>query len=359
MAIMQLWICLLSLTSACLIGLFESDETPPEISLSLHSLLMSPPSNPTLVLYYLEKSAGVEGFLLDIAVDLLYREDLSFVLRETVGESGYVRLWTRKGPIAGEDFEQAYLSAFSAYISLLTLENTHIIATTDYISHAQALQSQWPHLYPSSFSLPTAISLDFALNFIGKTIKPAAINHLALFTDPKSTDNLLTALDLKGLNKLGYVYILSQTASLYRFNCEMKGLRGNGVLFVGEIALVEELGSGFWTEMVRNQINRIFQAYENGNFHSKITLPPPQFHLFSLQNSHPQLSNTLSPLNFPTKYRAQIAISANYDLFDAYSPHFNIGNLLFRGLKIAFDEVNSRHDLLPNYYMVNNTVNCL
>jgi ABC-type branched-subunit amino acid transport system substrate-binding protein len=314
----------------------------------------------------MEKSAGLEIFLPDLALDFLYREDLSLQLREVVGETGYVRLWTRKGPIAGEDFEQAYLEAFSAYTSRLTLKNTHIIATTDYISQAKALQSQYPHLYPSSFTLPTAISLDFALNFIGKTIKPAAINHLALFTDPKTADNLLKALDLKRLNKPGYVYIVSQTASLYRYSGEMTGLRANGVLFVGENALIEKTMSDFLLETVRNQVNRIFQAYENDVFHSKITLLPPKFHLFSLQNGIPETSNTLSTLHFPgnitnlpSQYRAQIAISANYDLTDAYFPDLNIGHLIMRGLKIAFDEVNSRHDLLPNYYMVNNSVNYL
>ena len=362
---MRSWACLVLLASGCLIRLFESDDTPPEISHTLHSLLLTSPANATLVMTHMEKPAALENFQQSLALDFLYREDWSFQLRESVGEGGYVRLWTRKGLIAGEDFEQAYLGAFSAYLTQLSLQNLHIVASPEYIALARALQSQWPQLYSSSSYLPNSISLSFALDFIGKTIKPAAFNHIALFTDAESAGNLLKAVDVKRLNKAGYVYIVSQTASLYRYACEGTGLGAHGVLFVGEKALVARNRQDFLLEVVRNQVNRLLFAYESGTLGAKIALSAPQFDLFSLQNGIPKPFSLYSlrfPGNItdlPSKYRSEIAISANYELFDAYNPDLNIGNFLFRGLQIAFDEVNSSPDLLPNYYMVNNSVNYL
>lgn len=364
MGIMLSWTCLALLASSCLIRLFESDDTPPEISRALHSLLLSSPANATLVVTHMEKPAALENFQQHLALDFLFREDWSWRLRDWAGE-GYVRMWTRKGLIAGEDFEQAYLRAFSASISRLSLPSVHLVASTEYLKQARALQSQWPHLYSTSSLLPNSISLSFALDFVGKTIKPAAFNHIAIFTSAETAGNLLQAMDVKRLNKAGYVYILSQTASLYRYACERTGLRGNGVVFVGEKALLAETKQDFLLEVVRNQVNGLLFAYKNRVLGTKIALSPPQFDLFSLQNGISR-SFSLSSFQFPgnithlpRQYRAEIAISVNYELFDASNPERKVGPFLFRGLQLAFAEVNLRSDILPHYYMVNNSVNYL
>ena len=339
---------------------WESLNTPPEISEGVVGLPLGVQTVAEVRVEEMEKETALEKLDSDLVADYTWNEDMAFRLRQKTGRSRYVRLWTRQGLLSGESFLHSYSQSFTSFLLQLPVPSVHVLYTPAYIPLLTHLQQHWPHIYHPLACIPP-LSLSKALQIVGKIVKPAGINHLAIFTDPLTAGNLLTAFDQKRLNKAGYVYILSQTASLYRYFSQFTSFQHTGVLFIGESALLSKNMHEYTSLILQNQLIRLISTV-NSTISVEFTLPAPQFYLFSLENGQPRLQIEPFSISFPgnittlpLNWRPEIAASVNYPFFD----DFQLGYYQMRGILLAFEEINTNTGLIPNYYLVNNTVNYL
>lgn len=298
-----------------------------------------------------DEIAGVEG---EVVLDYLHEEELSCLASRAREKAKYYRMW-------GEVHTAQYARDFSAYITALNLSNIYLIGDTAHITVLEQLYSSFPSLYSDFSILPTNVDLDFALQFVGRFIKPRGLHFLAFFLSPQSTYSFLQALQTKKLNRAGYLYLLSQDAGRYRyFTPSTSGLLGNGVVIVGDESEAE-----FTIERVEACRLRTALAEITANdslLHRLALLYTQQGKLIKAALTPADINNStiiLFPGNstdIPRPTLATIRTSVNYK---AYNPDGSIHPLsapVSRGVKIAFEEANNRSDLLTYYRMIDESV---
>ena len=294
----------------------------------------------------IEELLQTEG---DVAVDYLYSEELSSVACRTRDRGQYYRMW-------GVESSAAYIRDFSAYIQAIHLSDVYLVGDTTTAALIGKLHSEFPWLYSDFAVLPQDFDVNFALQFVGRHIKPRGLHFIAFFLSPQATYCFLQALQAKHLNKAGHVYVLSQHSGRFRYlSNSASGLLGNGVLVVGEAADIE-------TSIDSLEARRINTVLTNTSL--------PQFVLFYSQSgllveaaSRPaDICNSTSILfpgnttEFPSLSQATIRASVNYQAIDPDGSIHPLSALISRGVKIAFEEANSRTDLLPFYRLEDHSV---
>jgi len=106
-----------------------------------------------------------------VVLDYLYEEGLSAVARRGREQGSYWRMW------GAEDTEE-YGSVFSSYLRVLNLSRVFLVGDTIQAVRVAELYRADPILYRDFAVVPTDLNLDFALQFVGKQIKPRGVNQL-------------------------------------------------------------------------------------------------------------------------------------------------------------------------------------
>ena len=295
-----------------------------------------------------DEITGVEG---DVVLDYLYEEGLS---RRTREKANYYRMWE-------EVHTARYARDFSAYITALHLSNIYLIGDTAHIAVIDQLYSSFPFLYSDFSILPIYVDLDFALQFVGRFIKPRGLHFLALFLTPQSTCFFLQALQTKKLNRTGHLYLLSQDAGRYRFFANSAaGLLGNGVVVVGEESEAE-------LTIERAEAGRMRTALEeistNGSLFPRFALLyTQQGKLITAALTPADISNSTlilfpgNSIDIPKPTLPTIRTSVNYEAYNPDGSLFPLSAPVARGVKVAFEEANNRTDLLTYYRLIDESV---
>ena len=342
------------------VQLFTSPATPAALSSALQSLATDS-SEERLDVIVISREQELVDMELSVALDYLYNETLSVVLESRVEEGRYVDMWRSA---KGESLE--YSAAFHAYVQSFALPSIHLISDSQPHNLLQShfLLSHFPSTFPQSSTLPSHMSLSDCQWFVSRTIKPRGVLTIAFFVDPVTAFNCITAVERLKLNRPGYVYFLSQEASEYRYqDGEMTSLHRNGLLTVAG----REAEASTKAEYEKNKLQTRLKPLQNSQFHSSNS----PFSLYSIQNRSPFLlsSNPHSPLDlsnahFPgnaTKLirlsKPSLLASVNYQMTAADGTTSPLSQVVMRGYQLAFEEVNQRLDLIPDYRMRNSSVN--
>jgi hypothetical protein len=180
------------------------------------------------------------------------------------------------------------------------------------------------------------------------------MNLIVFFVTPVTALNFLQVLEAMKLNKPGYAYILSQEAGRYRYlTNSVSGLLANGVLIVGEDVEMEVTREKLEARRLDIQINLLETQgtsqpsysllYNNRSRLIKAVSRPAEI-TSSTELLFPGLSTTI-----PKITKAIIRATVNYQVINPDLSLYPQGNQMMRGFKVAFDEANSRTDLLPDY----------
>ena len=123
---------------------------------------------------------------------------------------------------------------------------------------------------------------------------------MAIFTDAEAADNLLSALQIKKLNKVGYAYVLSQQASLYRYITSSTGLQSTGTVFIGDSALIANTREGFESTVLYEQL-KLLSLFVNSEDRVSPAgyIREPVISLFSMNVGSPELASDANEVTFP------------------------------------------------------------
>lgn len=296
-----------------------------------------------------EEVGAVEA---DVVVDYLYDEGLSTVAKD-LWANQYYRMWGGAGLL--------YKDVFTSYLLGLNWSEVLLIGDT---ANAETVKRVYEdqEVYQGFTIVPSNADLSYALQFVGRRIKPSGINLLALFLSPSTCLHFLQALQAKRLNKPGYAFILSQEAGRYRYlTNSTEDLLGSGLLIVAEEAETE-------SSMERMEARRFTKLLKEIT-HQLPPSPPVYSLYYTNQSSLVKASSSPSELSsstvllFPGNTSAWprpglvlLPTSVNYHLINPDLSLHPYSTQVERGFQVAFDEVNNRTDLLPRYRFVDRSL---
>jgi hypothetical protein len=290
----------------------------------------------------------------EVVLDYLYDEGLSSLLRSSRDEGCYYRMW-------GVEGNSQYLHAFAEYMQVLNFSRALLLGDTEQQLSVMALAATYPLLFQDLTIVPKDLTLDFALQYVGKHIKPKGINLLALFLNAQGTYNFLQALQAKKLDRAGYAYILCQGSGRYRYlSNSTLGLLGSGVLVVGGEAEQEPSRERLEARLLREWLDCNTQSC-SGDLSWSLFFTRKNV-LVRAASSPSEVSKSTSitfPGNtteFPRFSRAQIHASVNYPLTNPDGSQYPLAPTVMRGFQLAFEEANNRTDLLPYYHLIDQSV---
>ena len=286
-----------------------------------------------------------------VVLDYLYDPTLSTLAKASGNHGKYFKMW-------GERETSEYLQVFSDYVNALNLTQVFLIGDTEGTDAdlVESLYQTDPKLYRDAAVLPIHVNLDVALQFVGKQIKSQGINLAGLFLSPQTSCTFLKALELKKLNKAGFAFILSQTAGRYRYlpGCA-SGLLSSGLLIIAEEKEREPTQEGLEAARIRDILQHIATQ----------TAVVPHYSLFYMKDSEliraasrpsdiSPATTILFPGNttvFPKLSTITIPTSVNYNITNMDGSLYPLSAAVMRGFELAFEEVNSRSDILPHHHV--------
>lgn len=341
---------LISSLQAMQISLLYSKSTPFNVSQVIN---LCPDTQYDLVPVLISFREKIDQVHSEMALDYLYDEGLSVWARGSRKGEQIARMWGH--------FEPSYEPQFSAYLLAFNFSRVLLVADTSgaYAELAESIRTSHPNLYGNYAIIPTDIDIDFALQFVGRNIKSRGISVVALLVRPLSALHFLQALEAKKLNKPGFAYILSQEAGRYRYLTRDKaGLLGSGGLIVGEDYDMEASWESLEARRLWDHLNALGSEIE------------PAYGLYYTNSSNlmkaasrPADISTRTQLLFPGQTTAiprlgkpTIPTSVNYQWFNPDLSNFPQQGPYCRGYNIAFEEVNNRTDMLPDYHLLDYSV---
>lgn len=351
---------LISVYAAATVQLLTSPSTPPALSALLQSVAIDYLGE-RAELTVISRERELEDGEMEVVFDYMFNETLSGVVESLVEPERYFGMWRRT-----EESLVDYIEAFSAYLQAFSLQSIYLIADTQphNLFQSHHLLSRFPSIFPHTSTLPSALSLPDCLWFISRAIKSRGVLAIAFLVDPATAFNCITALDRLKLNRPGYVYFLSQEASEYRYKeGETTALHRNGLLVVAG----KEAEARTAALYEQNKIQIRLTTLQNDHSNS----PNNRYFLYSVQEnrlilafSTPEPPLNLSILPFPGNStglirlsKPSILASVNYQMTNLDGSTSPLNPMIMRGFQVAFEEINKRSDLIPDYIMRNSSVN--
>ena len=329
---------LLSVLHSESLWLLHSTATPFNAS-QVVNLPVTKPFTITAVLITSPEQLPVEG----VVLDYLYQQHLSVLAKRNRPPGKYWDMWTAS-PL--------YPQVFAAYLQAFNFTQLLLVSDTAQRGTAKQLYTSYPSLFRDWVVLANDVSTDQALYFVGRYVKPQGINLIALLMSAQATSHFLQALQDKKMLKAGYAYVLSQNAGRYRYASEAQP---SGILVIGENceaeASIEELEARRLSETLLGAGSPNYSLfYTVGRTLVKAAASPGEL---------TSATTVLFPGNstaFPKLSKAKIRTWVNYSINTPSGAPYPLAGQVMRGYEVAFEDVNSRTDLLPHYHLEDQAV---
>lgn len=368
-----MWTALLLMKSAVSlqVSLVISPLTPP---LLVDVLKTTYSGNQGLSLVFQLFPEGIEGELrpeqADVALDFTYSHRLSLLLRVQYPVVICMHAECPPGTITSLPSPSEYAEAVNAVMRKLSFTNVFLGLQHSYREISQELGEQ--HAFADVITLEANITQEYALNVVGKVVKPRGTNLALFLVDSAAAAGLVSALATYNLWRSGFVYIFLDPPNWHLNNSELT----EGTLYISDQTAS---GTNTWEEAQRRlleaQIIALSEAVNSGVetpaalltfFNSQFGGKPRQrsFMLSNILSSNETISQSFSHFQTsllrypghssqpPASKQAQIPVSINSDGHSFDGSDYPYMRVIMRGFYLAYKEVNTRHDLLPYFHVL-------
>lgn len=364
---------LLQPTTALFVGLLASQFTPFSVSAVLAHLPWLP------FQFSLRNVTSALDFPVwervpDLVFDYSYSLVLSEHLLESTSPEAVVICMYAGCPMqetAGRLTSQQYSSQLSQYMQAVNFHKAYLVAQCEgmYYEVAQRLLAEQDfcgYIYVSSQP-----GNDTIQDIIGKLFKPLGSKTAVFLVNGETAQSLLRALETFHVYTTGFAYIFTEEAAW--------NLHSEGVLYVTDSPTVASSKAAYEAALLWPQLVALQQVaaelFSNAEIPTKVQIlsefrkvfRPLPLSLVSINKGFSVFSGsaeTLDPnIQFPGKsYQPPTAslpvlsVSVDFEGLNSDGSVFPNASSLMRGYALAYNEVNSRSDLLPNHHFLNSTV---
>ena len=361
---------LVFLTTALEVTLWVSDSTPFSISQVRAALPYISGIRLSEQYVTMQSLQQLDAPQAAVVLDYSYTRDISLRLMDIATDSLVICMYADcpLQEVRGRLRPTEVASNITAYLQELGFTELFLAAsvTPFYQAVLHYLSSETLLALTKVISVKAKMTKEATESLIGHMLKPAGSTVAALLVDEDTGKYLYPALQYFRIAKKGYAYFFSDEAAWYT--------RPQGGLYVTDsVAVTARSRLEYETLILTDQL-QILKRYNGMGVPSMKkavggTSRPLKVSLVNMKDGMPVLignspSSMMSDILFPGNTsvvpiirKPLIEVSADFTALNYDGTIFPTGYTLTRGISIAYSEINKRRDLMPNFEMVNNTVN--